>query len=117
MREWYTEASAEPSTATPSAPPTWRMVLLTADPTPARSRGSVDSTELVAGGITLAIPAPCTKNSADTNAIEVSAWTSMNPVRATVTRAIPTVQTTFGPNLFTIAALRGANTIWARANG
>ena len=57
----YTWARIEPSTATPSAPATWRAVLVSAEPEPARSRGTTDMTASVAGGITLPMPAPCTK--------------------------------------------------------
>src|SRR5436305_14435332 len=58
----YVADSTELRTATPSAPPTWRIVLLTAEPTPAFSRGRLDITDSVAGGSTLAIAAPWTKN-------------------------------------------------------
>ena len=80
--------ATEPSTATPSAPATWRTVLLTAEPTPAFSRGSDDMIDSVAGGMTLAIPTPWTKNSAATTQIGVSAPTNANP-RQPIPRSAP----------------------------
>ena len=47
-----------PSSATPTAPPTWRVVSLTADPTPAFERGSDPMIDSVAGAMTFAIPTP-----------------------------------------------------------
>ena len=46
--------------ATPSAPPTWRVVSLTAEPTPAFSRGSDPITDSVAGAMVIAMPAAMT---------------------------------------------------------
>ena len=60
---WYDCARIEPSTATPSATPTWRAVLVSAEPAPARSRGSTSMTAEVAAGMVTPMPAPCTKNS------------------------------------------------------
>ncbi len=48
----------EPSTATPTAPPTWRVVSFMAEPTPALARGSEPMIESVAGAMTLPIPRP-----------------------------------------------------------
>ena len=44
-------------TATPSAPPTWRVVSLTAEPTPAFARGSEPMIDSVAGAMTSPMPA------------------------------------------------------------
>ena len=41
----------EPITATPSAPPTWRVTSLMAEPTPALLSGTAPMTESVAGAI------------------------------------------------------------------
>src|ERR671920_653871 len=41
----------EPITATPSAPPTWRVTSLIAEPTPALASGTALMTESVAGAI------------------------------------------------------------------
>ena len=49
-----------PMTATPSAPPTWRVVSLTAEPTPAFSRGSEPITLSVAGAIVRPMPTAIT---------------------------------------------------------
>ena len=43
-------------TATPSAPPTWRVVSFTADPTPALPSGSEPMIDSVAGAMTSAMP-------------------------------------------------------------
>src|SRR5204862_201249 len=51
-RDRYTLASTEPSTATPRDPPTIRRVLFTAEPAPARSRGTADIMDSVAGAMT-----------------------------------------------------------------
>ena len=113
----YTEERIAPSAATTSAPPSWRMVLLTAEPTPAFSRGSDAMIDSVADGITLAMPTPIRKNAAPTIQIGVVAPMKSQDARPTATSSRPVVLTAFGPNRLTMAALRGANTIWATANG
>ena len=47
-----------PTIATPSAPPTWRVVSFTAEPTPASARGSEPMIDSVAGAITSAYRRP-----------------------------------------------------------
>src|SRR5687768_5468725 len=100
----------EPSTAMPSAPATWRTVLLTAEPTPAFSRGRVDMIDSVAGGTTFAIPTPWMKNSEATTQIGVAASMNTTPTSEADVSAKPTADTARGPNRLTVAALRGANT-------
>ncbi len=51
-----------PMTATPRAPPTCRVVSLTADPTPAFSRGSEPITDSVAGAIVMPMPTAIRQN-------------------------------------------------------
>ena len=92
-------------------------MLLTAEPTPAFSRGSVDITDSVAGGITLAMPAPMTKKITPRTHSGVSRSMNIMPTSAAVTSARPAAQTAFGPNRRTSAALRGAKISWAAANG
>ena len=46
-------------TATPSAPPVWRVVSLTAEPTPAFPAGSEPMIDSVSGGIASPNPRPC----------------------------------------------------------
>ena len=46
----------DPMTATPSAPPTWRVVSLIAEPTPARPRGTAPMIDAVAGAIVSPMP-------------------------------------------------------------
>ena len=60
MRAAYTLDTADPMIATPSAPPTWRVVSLTAEPTPALARGSDPMTDSVAGAIVMPMPAAIT---------------------------------------------------------
>ena len=71
----------------------------------------------VVGGITLAIPAPWRKKVAPTSQIGDCVPTRSSAPCATATRPSPTAHTALGPNLRTIAALRGANTSCATANG
>src|SRR5262249_30329821 len=49
MSRRNTLATKDPITATPSALPTWRTVFWIAEPTPARSRGTDDMMDSVAG--------------------------------------------------------------------
>src|SRR5512132_4033902 len=44
----------------PSEPPTWRMLLITAEPTPALSTGTDPIAAAVVGAIVIAIPTPPT---------------------------------------------------------
>ena len=46
--------------AIPSDPPTWRMLLITADPTPAWATGTEPIAAAVVGAIVIAIPNPPT---------------------------------------------------------
>ena len=45
-------------TAIPSEPPTWRMLLITAEPTPAFATGTEPIAAAVVGAIVVAIPTP-----------------------------------------------------------
>ncbi len=45
-------------TATPTAPPVWRVVSLTAEPTPARLGGSDPMIDSVTGAAVMPIPRP-----------------------------------------------------------
>lgn len=109
--------STEPSTAIPSAPPTCRNVLLTADPEPAFSLGSACITETVTGVITWAMPVPWTKKSTHSTQTGVVASNSANAARPAATSSIPTVQTARAPNRSTTSRARGAKIIWAAASG
>src|SRR4029450_1543787 len=48
--------------AIPSEPPTWRALLITADPTPALSTGTELIAAVVVGAIVMAIPSPPTRS-------------------------------------------------------
>ena len=52
----YAELSTVPSTATPRAPPIWRVVSFMAEPTPALPCGIEPITELVAGLMVMPMP-------------------------------------------------------------
>ena len=56
MREPYTDDSTLPMMATPSAPPTWRVVSFTAEPTPALASGSEPMIDSVAGAMVSPMP-------------------------------------------------------------
>ncbi len=58
MSPRYIEDRSDPSTATPSAPPTWRAASFIAEPTPACSLGSADISASVAGVIAMPMPKP-----------------------------------------------------------
>jgi hypothetical protein len=47
-----------PNTATPSAPPTWRVVSFMAEPTPALASGSEPMIDSVAGAMVKPMPMP-----------------------------------------------------------
>jgi len=51
-------AATEPSTATPSAPPTWRLALITPEAIPDRSRSTAAMPVADTAGMVSAIPAP-----------------------------------------------------------
>ncbi len=91
--------------------------MLTAEPTPAFSRGTEAITDSVVGGITLAMPAPCTKNITASAQTGVLAEMNRNAPSVTATIPTPAAQTAFGPYFFTRAALRGAKMSWEAANG
>ena len=55
-REPYIDDITLPTIATPSAPPTWRVVSFTAEPTPAFARGSEPMIDSVAGAIVRPMP-------------------------------------------------------------
>ena len=59
-RSWV--AITVPMIATPNEPPTWRMLLITAEPTPAWSTGTELIAAAVVGAIVIAIPRPATSS-------------------------------------------------------
>ena len=54
--EPYTDDSTLPTIATPNAPPIWRVVSFTAEPTPALASGNEPMIDSVAGAIVSAMP-------------------------------------------------------------
>ena len=55
---WTYEATIAPITAMPIAPPTWRKLFSTPEPTPALSTGTAPIAAAVIGDIVRAIPTP-----------------------------------------------------------
>src|SRR5660398_313998 len=61
------ELIADPSTATPSAPPTMRATSFMAEPTPALAKGTAPITEFVDGAITFPIKKAASASAPPTN--------------------------------------------------
>ena len=68
------EARIEPSSATPTAPPTWRVVSFIAEPTPAFARGNDPMIDSVAGATTWAMPNALNAVTVMTHHAAVSVW-------------------------------------------
>src|SRR3954451_2163430 len=107
----------EPNTATPTAPPIWRVVSFTAEPTPAFSRGSDPMMESVQGAMTLAIPNPNSMVTAITwNTLLVGSKVT-NSARAKVTISSPNVTMTLLPIFWTQTFDSGAKIMITAACG
>src|SRR5918993_1727548 len=106
-----------PMMATPRAPPIWRVVSFTADPTPALSRGSAPMTDSVAGAIVMPIPTAIVQNITMTTAYGDVLVRNDIDVRASVTTQSPNVTTRLVPKRSTNRADSGATVIIVRANG
>ncbi len=104
-------------TATPSAPPTWRVVSFTAEPTPAFSRGSEPMIESVAGVIVSPMPPDMSSIRHNRSTYDVSTRTRENSASPIATTSSPTATVTFVPTLSATRALSGATTMIATANG
>ena len=52
------DVTADPAKATPSDPPTWRLVEATAAATPAWASGMPETAVLLIGGLTMPLPIP-----------------------------------------------------------
>ena len=106
-----------PRTATPSAPPSSRVVSFHAEPTPAFLSGSEVIIEAVAGAMVEAIPVAVMtrKNARKMEGVS----TSTREVKANPSPTItnPVDMTRLRPNLSTIRAERGAATIIVTAMG
>ena len=104
--------------ATPRAPPICRVVSLTADPTPAFSRGSEPMTDSVAGAIVMPMPTDIRQNSVIASGYGVVASMNDSATRARqmiVSRPVVTMR--FVPARSTSRAEIGAVTIIVRAYG
>ena len=113
----YTLDTTLPMTATPSAPPTWRVVSLTAEPTPAFSRGSEPITDSVAGAIVMPMPDGHQAEQADHEQVRRVAWMNDSDSSAAAMISRPAVTTRFVPTRSTTRADSGATTIIVRAYG
>jgi hypothetical protein len=114
----YTDDSTEPMTATPIAPPTCRVVSLTAEPTPALPSGSELMIDSVAGAMVSAMPVAM-RHMRITTSGQYDEWAvrlTMEP-RPTVTSSSPVPTTNLVPTFDTKRALSGANVIMHAAIG
>src|SRR5581483_6265937 len=111
------EASRLPSTATPRAPPSSRVVSLTADPTPALRSGIDAMIPVVDGAIDRPIPAPIVTMASTRCQYgdATSDWARNSRPRATISR--PVLTTLRLPKCSTNRALAGAATIIMKAIG
>ena len=104
--------------ATPSAPPTWRVVSFIAEPTPAFASGSEPMIDSVAGVIASDMPVPRTM-------IASSTWGYADVDRGVVdmnhspapTVAMPATTSTLFPSRFTSRPVIGETTISTSAIG
>ncbi len=107
-RPRYIAESTEPRIATPSAPPTIRTVLVTAEPAPAFSRGTIDMATVVAGAITMPPPMPQASSSSSMAHTGVVCSIRVKNRNTTPVSSIPPAITARAPNRSTSRALRGA---------
>ena len=113
----YCDDRIEPSTATPNAPPTCRVVSLTAEPTPALARGSDPMIESVAGAMTLPMPRPSAHVTRMTWRVDESGWSVRNDRKPTPTINSPVATTRLLPKRCTQMLLSGAATMIVTACG
>src|SRR5712691_10296066 len=107
----------DPNTATPTAPPIWRVVSFTADPTPALARGSEPMIESVHGAMTLAMPAPITRVMAITCRTSLFGSRVVNSASDDVTSNNPAVTTILLPSRWTHTLDSGAQIMITAACG
>src|SRR5438552_12652149 len=101
-------AMIEPNTATPTAPPIWRVVSFTADPTPALARGSEPMIESVHGAMTFAMPIPRSMVMRITCSTLLFGWKVVNSTSDVVTSTNPAATTILLPSLCTHTLDSGA---------
>ena len=82
IRDVHCDAATHPNIATPTAPPTCRVVSFMAEPTPAFSRGSAPMIDSVAGATMCAIPTPSTSVTAMTWTTEAARHRTSSSGRA-----------------------------------
>ena len=91
----------------PSAPPSSRVVSLTAEPTPALSSGTVLMISLVAGAAVMLMPAPSTANAAAITTYGVSGVSTVRMPKPPATITSPRAITGAAPYRAASVALRG----------
>jgi len=101
----------------PSAPPTSRVVSLTADPTPALFNGTADMIDPVAGATVMPIPMPSSTRAAAINRYGEAVVTVDMTTKPAATNAEPAVITLVAPIFAAHPALRGDTAISAAASG
>ena len=106
-----------PMAATPRAPPTWRVVSLTAEPTPAFSRGSEPITLSVAGAMVRPMPTDITHMLRMTRRYDESAEMNDRANSDPAMTSRPVVTTRLVPTRSTSRADSGAVSIRAAAYG
>ena len=114
----YVDDITLPTIATPSAPPTWRVVSFTAEPTPGlRASGSEPMIDSVAGAITSAIPKPMSISRHTRSPYELSTWSPVMSTSPIPASARPLATVILVPIRSTILALSGDMTSMITANG
>lgn len=101
----------------PSAPPSWRKVLLSAEAEPAFSRGSACMMTTLVGVMTWAIPVPMQKKTISRSQIGVSASSVAKATRVAARTTIAPVVVARTPKRSTTSRARGAKISWAAASG
>src|SRR5437879_13192734 len=92
------DEKAEPITATPSVPPTCRVVSLTAEPTPALAGGSASMIDAVDGALVSPRPPPSSTICAAISAYPVLAPTAAVQAKPTAIEARPPATTVLVPS-------------------
>src|SRR4051794_25684704 len=111
------EANTLPTTATPSVPPSSRVVSLTAEPTPARSGGNEPMIDSVAGAVTRPSPPPIPSMATTTTRYGELAAVTAATRKPEAIKPSPAPTTRFEPNRRTSSGDTGAVSAVKSANG
>src|SRR4051794_39592370 len=113
----YADDTMLPRMAMPSAPPSSRVVSLTAEPTPALLSGTDDMIAPVAGGIVNAMPPASNMSASMITRYGVSGARNAMITNPAAIPEKPVATTRFSPSRATSPALRGATMNIMSANG